>query len=148
MSSSSPGLHLRLFAESYSVMRLPSATELPKLLQLCDAALGAPETLLSVTRVGEELSVVAPQEVVQAALAREAAAEARVEPGWRVLEVAGPLDFSLTGVLASLVGPLARAKVSVFTLSTFDTDYLLVKQTALGKARQVLEGAGHRIDTE
>ena len=71
-----------------------------------------------------------------------------IPQGQRVLEVAGPLDFSLTGVLASLVEPLARAEVSVVTLSTFDTDYLLIKQTALTHAQEVLAGAGHRIETQ
>jgi len=53
----------------------------------------------------------------------------RCEQGWRCLRVAGTLDFSLVGVLASLLGPLADAGLSVFVVSTFDTDYLLVKQT-------------------
>jgi len=59
--------------------------------------------------------------------------------------VAGPLDFALVGVLASLLGPLQRAGVSVFVLSTYDTDYLLVKEKQLARAMSALRDAGHVI---
>ena len=55
------------------------------------------------------------------------------------------MDFSLVGVLASLVGPLTDAGIGVFTISTFDTDYLLVKDAAWERAREVLVAAGHSI---
>ena len=58
------------------------------------------------------------------------------EKGWRVLRVAGAMDFSLVGVLASLTGPLAEAGVALFALSTFDTDYLLVKDEDLGRSNR------------
>ena len=67
------------------------------------------------------------------------------EPGWRCLKVQGPLNFDQTGVLASLVGPLAEAAISVFSISTYDTDYLLVKEHDLDKARSVLTKQGHTI---
>jgi hypothetical protein len=57
----------------------------------------------------------------------------------------GPLDFSLIGILAALTGTLAQANVSVFSLSTFDTDYLLVRERELECALKALEAAGHRI---
>ena len=66
------------------------------------------------------------------------------EGGWRVLAVRGPLAFELTGVLASLASPLAAAGVSIFALSTFDTDYLLVPGDRLETALAALEAAGHR----
>jgi hypothetical protein len=69
----------------------------------------------------------------------------RSEPGWRALQVAGPLDFALTGVLSSLLAPLAAAGVAVFALSTFDTDYVLVKEATLADAVAALERAGHRV---
>jgi hypothetical protein len=59
--------------------------------------------------------------------------------------VAGPLDFALTGVLAALAVPLAEARVSIFAVSTFDTDYVLVADTDLGRALSALRAAGHRV---
>ncbi len=59
------------------------------------------------------------------------------------MKVEGPLDFSLTGVLASLAGPLARAGIPIFAISTFDTDYLLVKAANLEAAIAALESVGH-----
>ncbi len=152
MSGAGVGLHLRLFQGRYTVSRLPATTPLPPLSELSAAIPGVESgPLVSVTQVGHELSVVAPEELLLANLmaptvSDEAALTVRLETGWRVLEVAGPLEFSLTGVLASLVGPLARAGISVFTLSTFDTDYLLVKAATLTEARTALEAAGHRIE--
>jgi hypothetical protein len=59
--------------------------------------------------------------------------------------VAGPLQFSLTGVLAALAVPLAEREVSIFALSTFDTDYLLVKSDQLETAAAALREAGHEV---
>ena len=67
----------------------------------------------------------------------------RCESGWSWIKVAGPLDFSLTGILVHLTGLLAGAGISIFAISTFDTDYLLVKAGQLKAARAVLEAAGH-----
>jgi len=70
----------------------------------------------------------------------------REEAGWRVLKIVGPLDFSLVGVLAEASGILAAAKVSIFAVSTFDTDYLLVKAGKLNDAIAALEGGGHSVE--
>ncbi|MDY7094168.1 MAG: ACT domain-containing protein [Acidobacteriota bacterium] len=70
---------------------------------------------------------------------------ARCEGPWRALEVAGPLDFALTGVLAALAAPLAAAEIPIFALSTFDTDYLLVAAPRLPAAVEVLRRAGFRV---
>jgi hypothetical protein len=91
----------------------------------------------SVTRTDEELSIVCPAEEVPAGV--------KSERGWRCLKVAGPLDFSLTGVLSSLAAPLAEAGVSIFAVSTFDTDYLLVPESRLKEAIAALKKAGHRL---
>ena len=69
----------------------------------------------------------------------------RAERGWRALRVSGPLDFALTGVLLSLLAPLAAAGVAVFAVSTFDTDYVLVKEAVLADAIAALEATGHRV---
>jgi len=91
---------------------------------------------VSVTRTHEELSVVCPVEWVPAGL--------RSEAGWSALQLVGPFPFDQVGVLASIVGPLAEARVSVFAISTFDTDYVLVKAEALAEAIAALERAGHQ----
>jgi uncharacterized protein len=93
--------------------------------------------LLSVTRTRAELSVVC--------AAAAAPPDATVEAGWRALAVAGPLDFALTGVLASLAEPLAAAGISIFAISTYDTDYVLVRDGALAGAIEALRGAGHEV---
>jgi hypothetical protein len=94
---------------------------------------------LSIARTDRELSIVCEDSAVPRG--------ATAERGWRALEVAGPLDFGLTGVLASLARPLADAGVSIFAVSTYDTDYVLVKEAALDRARAALEAAGHVWDT-
>ena len=71
-----------------------------------------------------------------------------VEGPFRALEVRGPLEFSLTGVLAELLNPLARAEISVFTLSTFDTDWILVPAEHAEAARSALTAEGHTVHTE
>ncbi|MCG8404505.1 MAG: ACT domain-containing protein [Phycisphaerales bacterium] len=91
----------------------------------------------SVTRTDEELSVVCPENQIPA--------NAKREMGWRCLKVQGPLHFSCTGVLASLSGPLADAAISIFSASTYDTDYLFVKEETLEKAAAVLSQHGHVI---
>lgn len=67
------------------------------------------------------------------------------EDGWRAFRVAGQMDFGLTGVLAGLSAILAQAAISIFALSTFDTDYILVKEEKLTKALEVLELAEYEV---
>lgn len=118
-------------------------TLLPPRLAVCrlDAAADPPAwprgDLVSVTRSREELSVLCDENSVPAGV--------RVETGWRALQVAGPLEFTETGVLSALAAPLATAKISIFVVSTFDTDYLLVKEACLEAAVRVLAAAGHPL---
>ena len=91
----------------------------------------------SVTRTTDELSIVCPQALVPA--------QVQAERGWRALKVAGPLDFALTGILASLAGALAKAGISIFAISTYDTDYVLVKAETLERACDLLRAQGHQI---
>lgn len=91
----------------------------------------------SITRTADELSIVCRQEAVPEGI--------RCEPGWRCLRVAGTIPFPVVGVLASLTTPLAEAGISVFAISTFDTDYLLVKAEDLERAIDVLRRRGHSI---
>jgi hypothetical protein len=94
--------------------------------------------VFSVTRTGEELSVVCRQEMVPSGT--------QAEVGWRCLRVAGAMPFTLVGVLASLTRPVAAAGVGVFAVSTFDTDYLFVKEAEFQTAVAALRGAGHSVE--
>jgi hypothetical protein len=76
----------------------------------------------------------------------EAPAAGQIEPGWRALKVAGPLDLSLTGILAALAIPLATERIGLFAVSTYDTDYVLVREADLERAQAALRAAGHRVD--
>ena len=91
----------------------------------------------SITRTSDELSVVLFEEIVPA--------DWKAETGWLCLKVIGPLDFDLTGSLASLAMPLCEAGVSIFVISTYDTDYLLVREESLEKATQILLKSGHSV---
>lgn len=67
------------------------------------------------------------------------------DSGWRALEVQGPLEFNMIGVLSELAGCLARASVSIFVISTYDTDTILVKDQMLANAVQALISDGHQV---
>lgn len=95
-------------------------------------------TFFSITKTEEELSIVCSQNV----LPEDAGSEMVCEKGWRCLKVEGPLDFSLTGILAELSSVLAAAGVSIFAISTYDTDYILVKQKKLENAINALVSDG------
>jgi hypothetical protein len=123
-------LTLRVLPGVLAVCRLPPDAALPGW-----ALSGG---FVSVTRTLEELSVVCAEEVVPA--------DGQCEGGWRVLQVAGPLDFALTGILAALATPLAAAGISIFALSTYDTDYVLVKERTLAEAIAVLRRAGMTVE--
>jgi len=91
----------------------------------------------SITRTADELSVVCSQDSVPAGI--------RCERDWRCLRVAGAMPFSVVGVVAGLTAALAEAGISVFVVSTFDTDYLLTKQKDWANALEVLRRAGYAI---
>jgi hypothetical protein len=122
-------LKLTLLEDAIAVCRLEPEAVVPAW-----AWTGEPA---SVTRTREELSIVCRAEAVPEGVRRET--------GWRCLKVSGPLDFGLTGILASLAAPLAGAKISIFAISTFDTDYVMVKTEHLARTMEVLRAAGHRI---
>lgn len=122
-------------------------TVLPHRLAICRLAPEAAipqqifrSELWSLTRTADELSLV----VSESFLPPDAGCQ--VEAGWRAIKVSGPLDFALTGILAALATPLAEAGISIFALSTYDTDYLLVKQPTLDEALTVLRAAGHQVN--
>jgi hypothetical protein len=125
-----PNLTLSLLPENYSICRLGPEADIPPWAMAGD--------FYSITRTEKELSLVCSQEFVPVGV--------RCEKGWRCILVSGTLDFYVTGILASLTNSLAEAGISVFAISTFDTDYLLVKADNLKRAVLELEEAGHRID--
>ena len=91
----------------------------------------------SVTRTADELSVVAPEEIDPGPGDRE--------PGWSCLQIAGTLDFDVVGILASIAGILAGASVSIFAVSTYNTDYILVRRGDVDTAVRALTAAGHVV---
>lgn len=122
---STPQPALMLLSGRYAVCRLETDAPVPA---------WARGEFVSITRTAEELSVVCHDADVPQGV--------RCERGWRCLKLAGPLDFSLVGVLHSLLAPLAAANVSVFAVSTYDTDYILVREGDLHRARAALHAAG------
>jgi hypothetical protein len=118
--------------ERYAVCRLSPNAPLP-----APSTPAGTEALWSVTRTAEEVSVVLPESEVQAGW--------KAETDWRCLKVQGPIDFGLTGVLASVAAPLAEAGVSLFAVSTYDTDYILVRESQAERAGEILRAAGHSL---
>lgn len=94
--------------------------------------------IFSITRTGDELSIVCSGTAVPP--------EVRCERGWHCFRVLGPIPFTQTGVLTSLVRPLSDARIGVFAISTFDTDYLLVKASDRNRTRIEWQKAGHTVD--
>ena len=89
----------------------------------------------SISRTEDELSIVCADTMPLAST--------RCDSGWSCIKVLGPLDFSLTGILANLAGLLAEADISIFAVSTYDTDYILVKTAQLTPAVAALKAGGH-----
>ena len=123
-------MKLHTLDELYAIVRLEPDAELP------DWVRGG--HFWSATRSESELSIVCCEEDVPT--------NASAERGWCALELAGPLDFSLTGVVAALVSPLAEAAVPIFVISTFETDYLFVRERDLERSVDALAEAGHSVD--
>jgi uncharacterized protein len=97
----------------------------------------AGKEFFSLTRTREEFSIVCEENQVPG--------EIHAERNRRLLQIEGTLAFTLTGVLASVASPLADAEISIFAISTYDTDYILVANEDLDRASAVLEQAGHKV---
>jgi hypothetical protein len=120
-------LTLKVLTGKYAVAKLAPDDPVPQWAAFGD--------FTSITRTAEELSVVCPQNYLPK--------ESDAERDWRIIKIEEILDFSLVGILAALSSILAEAGISIFAISTFTTDYLLVKNTALEKTIRVLEAAGY-----
>ena len=123
------GLRLTTLEGRFAVSRLPADAAVPR---------WAAGEVVAVTRTPDELSVICAEPAVPEATP--------VERGWRCLQVQGPLSSEMTGILAALSGPLADAHIPLLALSTYDTDYLLVREEHLEAAYAALERAGHQVD--
>jgi uncharacterized protein len=120
-------LKYRILTERLAVYRLAADAPFP--------ASALESGFFGVARTHDELSVVCSEERVPD--------DALAERGWVALKLEGPFPFSMTGVLASFLQPLAKAQISIFAISTFGTDYVLIKHTDLKRAVPVLGLAGH-----
>jgi hypothetical protein len=126
---SRPRLSLVILRDLFAVCRLRADENIP------DWALSG--SFCSLTRTADELSIVCPQELVPE--------EVEAVRGWKSLKVEGKLDFNLVGILSSLTSSLAEVGISIFTISTYDTDYLFVKERDLDRGVAALRKAGHHV---
>lgn len=122
-------LQLTILENQFIVHRLAPTAKIPE--QVFSSS------FYSITRSDEELSIVCSAELDLAS--------DKAETAWSCIKVLGPLDFALTGILAAISKVLAEAKISIFAISTFDTDYILVKTEKLETAKHVLEQAGYEF---
>jgi len=122
-------LKFRRIEGDYAICRLPADAPVP------DWATRGVFT--SVTRTREALSVVCPFENVPSGQKHDAP--------WICFELAGPFDFSQVGILSSFIGPLAESGVPIFAVSTYDTDYVLIRKDFADAALSALKAAGHEL---
>jgi hypothetical protein len=117
-------LTLKVFPEEYSILRLNPDEPLPDWIRQ--------DKFLAITRTPDELSVVAVQN-------NDIPGEIKVSKNWRMIMIMGPLDFGMVGIIAGITAVLAKKKIPVFVISTFDTDYFLVKSEKLDETIATLE---------
>ncbi len=123
-------MKLTVLDDSYAICRLDHDAEIPRWVH-------ASHGFASITYTQDEMSVVSNQIHVPA--------EVRQDRDWRILKIVGPLDFNMVGVISSITGILADAGISLFNVSTYETDFIMVKQEVLDHALTVLRGAGMEI---
>lgn len=124
--------HFLLLSWQAAVCRLPVEADIPA--WACKGA------FFSLTRTQEEISVVCQEELVPEGT--------QCEKNWRILKIQGVLDFSLVGILASISTLLAKAGISIFAISTYDTDYVLVQEKQVRQAVAALRAAGHCVEVK
>jgi len=126
---SEKALTMKLLKGKYGVCRLNKTDSIPGWAESGD--------FLSITKTCDELSIVVAEESIPDGI--------KCEKDWRILKVEGPLDFSLIGILASISTILARNRISIFAVSTYDTDYILVKSKDIDSAITALVNEGYEI---
>ena len=115
-------MKLIVLSQRFSVCRLEKTDSIP--------LWATTQEFFSITKTADELSIVCPEASVPANI--------KAEHGWRGLKIEGPLDFSQIGVLNSLAEPLAKNGISIFAISTYDTDYVFLKEADLDRAKEAL----------
>ncbi len=123
------GLKLQILSGLFAISRLAPSSEVPEWAR-CGS-------FRSVCWTPDEMSIVCEESLVPE--------DVKSERGWRCWRIEGPLDFGLTGILLKIAEPLAQAGIPIFEISTFDTDYVLVKDATFSDARRVLTEHGHLI---
>ena len=120
-------MRLKLLTPKFTICSLPLEEPLP-----------CPEGIFSLTRTDEELSLVCETTAAPASALHR-------EDGWRAFRFEGTLDFSLTGILAAAAQVLAEQKIPIFAVSTYNTDYILLKENQLARAACALSAAGYEL---
>lgn len=128
-------LSMTMLETSFAVCKLNGQAMIPMWL--------LNENMVSITRTAEELSIVCDQELIGDHI--DELGQMLVYKDWKCLKVNGPLEFSLVGILAEISTILAKAEISIFAISTFDTDYILLQKDVLDKAVEVLRHSGIEI---
>jgi hypothetical protein len=124
-------LTLFLLPETFAICHLAPGTPFPDWVQT--------NSFFSLTNTSEEISLVCLMESLPS--------DVEADRDWRCFKLPGPIPFSLAGILNSVTLPLAQANLGIFAISTYDTDYVLVKQEVLPQALSALTDAGHTIQT-
>ena len=120
-------MNLKILPQAFTVCQLPDVS-----------GVDFSKEFLFFSKTDEELSLVCETSAVPAiTLVRE--------DGWRGFRVGGVLDFSLVGILAEISGILAAQKISIFAVSTYNTDYIFTKTDVFDRAIHVLSAAGYAI---
>ncbi len=125
-----PVMELRTLSETFAIARLAAGAAVPDWV-------GGRE-LIAVVRTPNELSILCQDAAVPANLTE-------VQRGFKAFAVAGTLDFTLIGIIASLAQPLAATGIPIFGMSTYDTDYILVQADMFEAAKSALTAAGHSV---
>jgi hypothetical protein len=126
-------LNIVVLGRTYSIYKFKNGFVLPDWIYSSD--------FYSITKTKEELSVIAVQNDY-------ISDDIISNKDWRILKVAGPLDFSLVGIIADIADILKEKRISIFTISTYNTDYILVKQKDLNSGIKALKDKGHKISIE
>jgi uncharacterized protein len=122
-------LTLRLLKEKYGVCRLDKNESFP--------SWASASNFYSITKTMDELSVVCAQNSIPN--------DVKCEKDWRILKIEGPLDFSLIGILSKISSILAQKGISIFAISTYDTDYILIKDKDIDNAIEALTNENYEV---
>lgn len=130
-------LRLNLLSSVYAICRLEPQARIPDWVDFNGSVSGRAGGIVSISRTTDELSVLCEQSLIPDGI--------QSEKDWRCFKVEGPLSFQLTGILSSILGPLAKAEISILAFSTFDTDYVFVKEENLTRTLRIFQECGFAV---